>query len=171
MSLSTQTGKINAIIDMPDKWGCWDIYLDIYEKLKIFLAENSKMWAFVYHDRDIKDVDGEIIAKTPHIHMVALMNDTRKRLSTWLKSLSIALGINESCITIKVLSSFDGSLAYFVHKFDPQKFQYSVSDITSCVPQDEIISIIDNYDICTNGDLSVDSLVEFRATISDYLDQ
>lgn len=150
-SLTTQTAKINVIISLKDK--SYDaIKGAIMVDLLNWCQAHCKMYAYILHDKDVLD-NGEL--KTPHIHLVALLNSNRCRLSTTLNNLSAVICVNEMAITIDRCSDFNGSIQYLIHKNNNDKYQYNVLDITTNMPQGEL----DVYLNSNSGCVSLESLV------------
>lgn len=150
-SLTTQTAKINAVISLKDK--SYDaIKGAIMVDLTNWCEANCKMYGYILHDKDVLE-DGS--GKTPHIHLVALLNSNRCRLSTTLNNISSALGVSEMAITIDKCSDFNGSIQYLIHKNNQDKYQYSVLDITTNMPKGEL----DVYLNSDNGSISLETII------------
>lgn len=133
-SLTTQTGKINAVISLKDI-NIDTINNDILKSLKVWCENNCQLFAFILHDKDILE-DGE--KKTNHIHLVALMKTNRKRLSTILSDLASFLGLNTFAISIDKMSDIVGSLQYLIHKNNSDKHKYELAAITTNISDGEM---------------------------------
>lgn len=149
-NLTTQTAKINAIISLKDF--DFDKVHSVLESLTNWCESNTKMYAFILHDKDTLE-NGSL--KTPHIHLVALLISSRWRLSTTLNNISSATGVNELAISIDKVSDFNGSIQYLVHKNNNDKYKYDVIDIKTNLPSGEL----DVYLNSDNGGVSIESLV------------
>lgn len=134
VSLTTQTGKINAVISLKDI-NIETINNNILKSLKVWCENNCQLFAFILHDKDILE-DGE--KKTNHIHLVALMKTNRKRLSTILGDLASFLGLNTFAISIDKMSDIVGSLQYLVHKNNADKHKYELAAITTNISSGEM---------------------------------
>lgn len=133
-SLTTQTGKINAVISLKDI-NIETIENDILKSLKVWCENNCQLFAFILHDKDILE-DGE--KKTNHIHLVALMKTNRKRLSTILGDLASFVGLNTFAISIDRMSDIVGSLQYLIHKNNADKFKYELSSVITNISTGEM---------------------------------
>lgn len=149
-NLTTQTAKINVIISLKDK--AYDTIKLIENDLIEWCNSNCKLYAFILHDRDTLE-NGEL--KTPHLHLVALLNSSRWRLSTTLNNLSAATDVNEMAITIDRCSDFNGSIQYLIHKNNKDKYRYDVTNIVSNLLPSEL----DIYLNSDTGSISIESLV------------
>lgn len=150
-NLTTQTAKVNCVISLKDK--SYDTIKGvIMVDLQNWCEANCKMYAYILHDKDILD-NGS--AKTPHIHLVALLNSSRCRLSTTMNNLSAATGVNEMAISIEKANDFNGSIQYLIHKNNTDKFQYNVLDIMTNMPKGEL----DVYLNSDGGGVSIETLV------------
>lgn len=83
-------------------------------------------WYYILHDRDIDADTGEL--KKPHYHIVCSTgaNTTDSAISKRLDGLSVQW--------IRKTKNKVGAKRYLIHADDPDKFQYSVSDVLSSVP-------------------------------------
>lgn len=150
-NLTTQTAKINAVISLKDK-SYNSIKSAIMVDLKEWCDVNCKMYAFIMHDSDILET-GE--HKTNHIHLVALLNSNRCRLSTTLNNLSAATGVDTLAISIDKCQDFNGSIQYLIHKNNDDKYQYDVNDIVTNLTDSEL-----NIYLSAEGDsISLESLI------------
>lgn len=145
--------SINIINDILDK------------KLK-----NIKSYAFIYHDKDIYfndilDDKNEIIhkkgdLKTPHYHIYLKLKSNRyaDEIKRWFmpKELKDENGLPYNCLSQKVKSSV-ACIDYLTHKNEPDKYQYSESDIISY----NIESVLDNDAIDNSIDIVEDMLTGF----------
>lgn len=149
--LETQTAKINCVITLKDI--SYDVIKNsIMASLQNWCESNCKMYAYILHDKDILDNGSP---KTPHIHLVALLNSSRCRLSTTMNNLSAATGVNEMAISIEKANDFNGSIQYLIHKNNSDKYQYNVLDIMSNLPKGEL----DVYLYTEGGGVSIETLV------------
>lgn len=149
-NLTTQTAKINCVLSLNDS--AYEKVNDIMQHLAEWCETNCKMYAFILHDKDTLD-DGTL--KTPHLHLVALLNSNRWRLSTTLNNISAATGLNELAISIDKTSDFNGSIQYLIHRNNKDKYQYNVIDIQTNLPSGEL----DVYLTSETGGVSIELLV------------
>lgn len=133
-SLTTQTGKINAVISLKDI-NIETINNIVLKSLKVWCENNCQLYAFILHDKDVLE-DG--VKKTNHIHLVALMKTNRKRLSTILGDMSSYIGVNTLAISIDKMSDIVGSLQYLVHKNNADKHKYELTAITTNISSGEM---------------------------------
>ena len=130
-NLSTRTKRINLIISLN---GFNEISTkDLIVKLLAWCQNNTSLYAFILHDRDINE-QGE--PKTPHIHLTMEIPHA-KRLSTILKDVASFTLVNPLAVSIDKCSNLDASIQYLIHKNNPEKYQYSKDDI-ACNFADEI---------------------------------
>lgn len=130
-NLNTQTGKILLVINFAQKI----IDNNVIDNLKNWLECNTKQYAFILHNKDILET-GE--PKTPHLHVVANMNNSKQRIATILNDLCKSLDISPLLVTIDKYSSFNASLQYLIHKNNEEKYQYDIKDIITNIPPQEL---------------------------------
>lgn len=119
MSRNKNDSRYYGIITYPDND-------ELNEKLKDY------NYACIFHYNDRWDEFDEIknpehkagTLKEPHIHWILRFKDT-KSINVLAADLGVKVGRLES------LRSLRGSVRYLVHKDDPDKFQYSESEIES----------------------------------------
>ena len=96
--------------------------------------KSSYDYACILHDKDVYEEDevdsntGELIhrkgdLKKPHYHFVVRFNNQR-----WNTALAEELGITQNYIMQP--DSFDRALAYLVHHFEPEKYQYPIEEVS-----------------------------------------
>lgn len=109
---------------------------DIIQELKDSGLLSS--YAYIYHDKDTDD-KGEL--KKPHYHIYLRFN-----VSTNQNAIAKKFGISTNLI--QRISNVSGYLAYFVHEFDKDKFQYSLDNVVewNC-------SVLDAIDLCYSNDI------------------
>lgn len=96
---------------------------------------NLSHYCCILHDSDV-DINGEL--KKPHIHFIATFSYpvsfslVSKMFSFYLSSLSIVV-LPENCCKIK--TTLKSAYDYLIHKFEPDKFQYSSDLIFSDMPR------------------------------------
>lgn len=144
-----------------------DIINDILDK-KI---KNIKSYAFIFHDKDIylndilDDKTQEVIhkkgdLKTPHYHIYLRLKTDREpdEIKRWFmpKGLLDKNGLPYNCLSQKVKCSV-ACIDYLTHKNEPDKYQYSESDIISY----NIDSVLDNDAIDNSIDIVEDMLSGF----------
>lgn len=161
-SLTTQTGKINAVISLKD------IHIEtikkyIFKSLKVWCENNCQLFAFILHDKDIL-ADGE--KKTNHIHLVALMKTNRKRLSTILGDLASFVGLNTFAISIDKMSDIVGSLQYLIHKNNADKFKYDLSNVITNISTGEMAT----YMASDSKSMSIEYLIGVVETNRSKID-
>jgi len=112
-----------------------------YERLTAYCRENCEVYAFNMHERDIDD-DGEI--KFLHIHMAMIMKSKDKRLSVIMNALAKVCEIDSQSIQIDEMTSLVGSTQYLIHKRNPEKTQYLMSEIQTNMSDDELNTIMES---------------------------
>lgn len=147
-NLSTQTSKINAVLSLNN---CTDIN-GVKENLQLWCVSNCKMFAFILHDKDKLDSGAP---KTPHIHLVAVLNSSRLRISTTLNNISDAVKLSTMAISIEKLNDINGSIQYLVHKNNADKFHYDINDIVTNLERTEL----DIYMTSENDAISLETLI------------
>lgn len=91
------------------------------------MKANQYRFALIRHDMDT-DENGEL--KRPHWHLIAeAPTGQRPRAKTWVLRLSQVLGYPENCISVMQLTTWETDFQYLVHKNNPEKYQYSVSEV------------------------------------------
>lgn len=133
MSMDTRT-RFHSIV-ISDK----DCVVNV-ETLNWWLSCNTDRFAWIYHDCD---EDAEKQPKTPHYHIVAIFAGSR-RLSSVVKSLSQALDIDPFAISNRRLVDIEKGIQYLIHKNDPDKYQYPVTDIYTNWEKDEFKAILES---------------------------
>lgn len=132
--------------------------------------KNIKSYAFIYHDKDIYfndilDDKNEIIhkkgdLKVPHFHIYLKLKSSRdsEEIKRWFipKDLIDENGLPYNCLSQKVKSSV-ACIEYLTHKNEPDKYQYSESDIISY----NIDSVLENDAIDNSIDIVEDMLSGF----------
>lgn len=132
--------------------------------------KNIKSYAFIYHDKDIYfndilDDKNEIIhkkgdLKVPHFHIYLKLKSSRdsEEIKRWFmpKDLIDENGLPYNCLSQKVKSSV-ACIEYLTHKNEPEKYQYSESDIISY----NIDSVLENDAIDNSIDIVEDMLRGF----------
>lgn len=78
-------------------------------------------WCYVLHDKDLND-DGT--PKKAHYHVYGKLDTPRTP-----QSVANALGVGVS--SLRVVSSWRGSVRYTLHLDHPDKYQYSADDVVS----------------------------------------
>lgn len=91
-------------------------HIQALEKLK----SSCDAYAYILHDKDV-DENGSL--KKPHIHFVAMLASKQN-----IDRLCAALGIPSNYCDV-IRGSVVGSLRYLIHRDDPDKYQYDVSDV------------------------------------------
>lgn len=102
-------------------------YLDV-ETLcqRLCSIENIRYYAFIQHDKDTKD-DGT--PKDKHIHLALCLNSARTLQQIAPRFTDIATNAG-NCFGQPTRSN-RAILEYFTHKNEPEKYQYSESEIIS----------------------------------------
>lgn len=160
-SITSQVKKANCIID----FDTFDPKLvrSKFAPLKEYCDTNCNEYGFIFHDRDIIEKTGKV--KTYHIHAVLTLKK-KKRISTIINSLADVCSVNPMAVTVKKMTSFEGSFQYLTHKNDPDKYQYGLDEVITNLDEDEVDIIMNArsagigypelYGIC----LGADSLLE-----------
>ena len=153
MSLSDRTQKVNFVIsikEMEDEGSRFEFKNAVYTALSNF---NCPEFAFILHDLDVAE-DGTL--KTPHIHIYAKFQKV-KRLGTFLNDLARSLDINPLSISVEKCVSMESSLQYLIHKNDLDKYQYSMGEIVTNIPREELALILDRPVEAFNVDFIIES--------------
>lgn len=161
-SLTTQTGKINAVISLKDI-NIETIENDILKSLKVWCENNCQLFAFILHDKDILE-NGE--KKINHIHLVALMKTNRKRLSTILGDLASFVGLNTFAISIDKMSDIVGSLQYLIHKNNADKYKYELTQVITNISTGEMAT----YMASDSKSMSIEYLIGVVETNRSKID-
>lgn len=112
------------------------------------ISSSGDSFAYILHDRDsyLHDVfdsdSGELLYssgshKKNHVHVVLYYKDART-----ISSISKQYDIPENMI--EIVKSVKGIYRYLVHKDDPEKFQYDISDVVTNISLDKYLK--DNKD-------------------------
>lgn len=104
-------------------------YFDYYDLQDISLIEqrvsqltNLKTYAIIKHDKDVRE-DGEL--KKPHFHMVLTFRET-----TTSQAVANALHVEENFVN-KIRTTTKSAELYLVHKNNPEKYQYNLTDVVA----------------------------------------
>lgn len=142
---------------------------DETHKKAINYIKKNLDYAMICHDRDIDEKTGEI--KKPHWHVVIHFNNAK-----WNTALSEDLSITENYI--EECRNLNRSLAYLIHYYDEEKYQYSIDDVEGSLRKRlveyiknddktesekviEILKFIDEQD----DELSVSDLIRYCSSI------
>ena len=153
MALSDRTQKVNFVISlkgMEDEGSKFEFKNLVYTALSSF---NCPEFAFILHDLDTAE-DGTL--KTPHIHIYAKFQKV-KRLGTFLNDLARALEINPLAISVEKCVSMESSVQYLIHKNDLEKYQYSMQEIVTNIPREELALLLDRPVEAFNVDFIIES--------------
>ena len=136
-SISKLITKVNAVIDFKDfdenkVRAC-------FPNLKKYLDDFASVYGFIFHNLDVLPTG---TLKTYHIHAVFTLKK-RKRISTIINDLANACDVSTFAVTVESMTSFEGSFQYLLHKNNPEKFQYPVSDIVTNMEADEVEVMLD----------------------------
>lgn len=159
-SLLTKTRHVSGVISLKDKDDA--TIKSVLELLREYLGKESSAYGCILHDKDVND-DGSL--KTPHIHLVAEMNSS-KRLSTWLNALSTATGVGVLAISVERFTSFEGVFQYLIHKNEVEKFHYKKEDILTNIDADEV----DRYLSATASGIDFDTWCNVCVTAESILE-
>lgn len=135
-TLTTRTAKINVVLSLKG----YDIKKTL-DRLKEFCVAYMQVYAFILHDRDILE-NGE--SKTPHIHLIGLMNNNRQRLGTILTEICESCELEPFAITIDKMSDIVGSIQYLIHKNNAEKYQYDVGEIITNLSESELMTYLNS---------------------------
>lgn len=135
--ITKQIRKVNAVIDFKDYNS--DNVKAVFDPLKAYLDVQADVYGFIFHDRDALE-DGKM--KTYHIHAVFNLKK-KKRISTIINDLADACSVGCFAVTVKPMTSFEGSFQYLIHKHDPDKYQYSIDDVITNLAEDERDTILE----------------------------
>ena len=145
--------------------------IDIINEILDKKLKNIKSYAFIYHDKDtyindiLDDKTNEIIhkkgdLKLPHFHIYLKLKSSRdcEEIKRWFmpKELIDVNGLPYNCLSQKVKSSV-ACIDYLTHKNEPDKYQYSESDVISY----NIDSVLENDAIDNSIDIVEDMLSGF----------
>ena len=114
-----------------------------------------RQYAYIVHDKDIKD-NGEV--KKTHIHLILCYENARS-LESVEKGLIKYMSIGEENLQnafIEPCRDLKGAYGYLIHKNEPNKYQYSESDI-----------------VCSSSDYftHVSSTNDYISVIMDFIDK
>lgn len=135
-TLTTQTAKINVVLSLKG----YDIDKTI-SLLKDFCQQYMDVYAFILHNKDVLE-SGEI--KTPHIHLVGLLKNNRVRLGTTLSHICEVCKLEPFAITIDKMSDIVGSIQYLIHKNNPEKHPYNISEIITNISEGELATYMNS---------------------------
>lgn len=93
---------------------------------RLFALDNVRYFAFILHDKDTLE-DGTL--KDKHIHLALVLNSART-LSQLAPRFTDIYSDAGNCFGQPTRSNL-AIVDYFIHKNEPDKYQYSVSDIVS----------------------------------------
>ena len=155
--LSTMTKFINVVISLKD----YDIneIETVEDNLNTWCAINCDVFAFILHD---KDIDNDGVLKTKHIHCVATLKSSKKRLSTTIKDIAEIIGVCEKAISIEKLVSLSGGIQYLTHKNNSEKYQYSVNDITTNLSNTELMLYYEDDKPSFSIDTIVNAIIKHK---------
>lgn len=133
--LDTMSKRIRCVVDTnKDAQGndlCFGYDLHhIYDEL----CKDGYLFAYIIHDRDNDDKG---VIKRRHLHLV-LECPTRRRVSYYIKHLSLMFGVQRTQVQVEVSNNFDWDVQYLIHKNNPDKYQYDVSEITTNMSVSEL---------------------------------
>lgn len=104
-------------------------YFDYYDtddiniiKQRIESLTNLKTYAFIIHDKDIRE-DGELKAR--HFHLILTFKDT-----TTSQVVAKTLCVEEPYVQ-KIRTSTSSAELYLIHKNNPEKYQYDPKDVVA----------------------------------------
>ena len=113
---------------------------------------DCSQYAFILHDLDLRKEDkidalGNVVwrkgeLKTPHFHLW-FESRVSRRLGTIISKLSQATGVDAQLISAERAVSMEGSIQYLIHKNDPDKHQYSMVEVMTNIPKDELALIME----------------------------
>lgn len=133
--LDTMSKRIRCVIDTNKDDAGNDLGFgfklsNIYDEL----CKDGYLFAYIMHN---KDYDEKGVLKRPHLHLV-LECPTRRRVSYYLKHLSIMFGVQRTQVQVEVSNNFDWDIQYLIHKNNPEKYQYDVNEIVTNMSQSEL---------------------------------
>lgn len=133
--LDTMSKRIRCVVDTNKDEDGNDLGFG-YELSHIYdeLCKDGYLFAYILHD---KDFDDKGVIKRRHLHLV-LECPTRRRVSYYIKHLSIMFGVNRTQVQVEVSNNFDWDIQYLIHKNNPDKYQYDVSDIVTNMSVNEL---------------------------------
>lgn len=135
VTLDTQTAYLWLILGR-EKSPLTEDFSVYYERLEAWCKINSKLYAFIGHDKDTLE-DGSL--KFRHIHALIILKDGDKpRLKTSLNRIASVTGLDVSDIDITKAESIDGCLRYNLHIGYPQKYQYSLNEMVTNLTEAEL---------------------------------
>lgn len=114
-----------------------------------WLQEQTSLYAYIIHDRDLLD-DG-CTFKTLHMHIVFQLSK-KKRVSTIINALADIYAVSPLAVSVEQAFSIEGAIQYLVHKNQKEKYQYSVDDIHTDIQDDEMDMIMDTTTIAADFD-------------------
>lgn len=93
---------------------------DETHKKAINYIKKNLDYAMICHDSDVDEKTGEI--KKPHYHVVIHFNNAK-----WNTALADDLSITDNYI--EECRNLNRSLAYLIHYYDDEKYQYSIDEV------------------------------------------
>ena len=126
-------------------------------------------FAYIVHDSDIKE-DGS--PKTLHIHCVIWDTLTTSK-KAFLAFIGNNLDLPSECITLAPCYREKMTISYFVHMYNPDKFQYSRDSIVSnCM--ERVVSLLDISPVCDDtkavlSEKEILRLIKSGITFSDLI--
>ena len=91
------------------------------------LTAIAQFYTYILHNRDTKlDENNNVVLKTPHYHLV-FVTFSRRRFNAVLNNLALVLGVPLNCVSLEKSDDIQLDIAYMIHRFNPNKFQYDSS--------------------------------------------
>lgn len=151
MSESRKFRYIQVTDNCPDNWD---------KIIKVAQSCYSKYW-YIFHDRDLDD-NGQV--KKKHLHLVCY-DDSPNFITKGIKNFEGATLPNlvEGCRNGRAC------IRYLVHKDDPQKQQYDITEVVTNSPQqltsaladsDTIVGLYQSYEELRTGKISVGDFIQ-----------
>lgn len=121
-----------------------------------------KDFAMIIHDKDINHETNNIKAK--HIHIVVQLKNTMT-----IETISDVLKIEKQYIN-KIKKSTKAAYLYLIHRNNPEKYQYNVSDVIASFDYSELVDdskpLVNREDIA----LSISNGYIKRYNLSEFID-
>jgi len=128
-------GSMKHPLTKPTEW--------YYRRLKQWCMSSCEYYFFIEHNKDLNE-QGEV--KFRHIHLVLYLNNSQTRLLTTLNALSTICEIDTLAIQVDKLVDRSGAIQYLIHKNDLNKAQYTIDQIITNLPCQELETIMNTQE-------------------------
>lgn len=155
MARATQSRNVVCITYAP---------LDVIKRSLQMHATSIRAYAYIYHDRftDAELADAKNGHKEPHYHIIIRLyrSFTLSSIKRWFACVDDnGVLINTHVVPCSDVGAY---YDYLIHKYDPDKYQYNLSDVTCSNPLDF------TEDQSVNQDNLTDALDDILRGVSAY---